>query len=65
MYLRVRKLRMCVHLGEASIYSKTCRKLDKKYNQIIMTNYRLMKVESIAECSPLEHSAIILTCIKR
>ena len=24
-----------------------------------------MKVESIAECSPLEHSAILLTCIKR
>ena len=31
----------------------------------IMTNDSLMKVESIAECSPLEHSAIFLTCIKR
>ena len=28
-----------------------------------MTNGNLMKVESIAECS--EHSAILLTCIKR
>ena len=35
-------------------YSKTCLKLGS-----------LMKVESIAECSPLEHSAILLTCIKR
>ena len=24
----------------------------------------LMKVESTADCSPLEHSAILLTCIK-
>ena len=31
----------------------------------IMTNCSLMKVGSIAECSLLEHSAIILTCIKR
>ena len=30
-----------------------------------MTNGSLMKVKSIAECSPLEHSAIILTCIKK
>ena len=29
-----------------------------------MTNGSLMKVESIAECSLLEHSAILLTCIK-
>ena len=36
-------------------------KIDKI--KILMTNGSLMKVESIAEC--LEHSAIILTCIKR
>ena len=29
-----------------------------------MENGSLMKVESIAEC-PLEHSAILFTCIKR
>ena len=28
------------------------------------TNYRLMQVKSISECSILEHSAIILTFIK-
>ena len=37
-------------------------KIDK--TQILMTNGSLMKVESIAECS-LEHSAILLTFIKR
>ena len=31
----------------------------------LMSNGRLMKVKSIAECSPLEHSAILLTCTKR
>ena len=36
-------------------------KIDK--TKILMTNGSLMKVESIAE--PLEHSAILLTCIKR
>ena len=38
-------------------------KIDK--TQILMTNGSLMKVESIAECSLGEHSAILLTCIKR
>ena len=37
-------------------------KIDK--TKILMTNGSLMKVESIAECS-LEHSAILLTCIKQ
>ena len=32
--------------------------------KILMTNGNLMKVESIAEMLPLEHSAILLTCIK-
>ena len=30
-----------------------------------MTNGSLMKIKSIAECSKGEHSAILLTCIKR
>ena len=48
-------------------YSKTVlsghSKIDK--TKILMTNGSLMKVESIVECSPLERSAILLTCIKR
>ena len=36
-------------------------KIDK--TNILKTNGSLMKVESIAECS-MEHSAILLTCIK-
>ena len=38
-------------------------KIDK--TKVLMTNSSLMTAESIAECSPLEHSAILLTCIKR
>ena len=38
-------------------------KIDK--TKILMTNGSLMKVESIAESSNWEHSAILLTCIKR
>ena len=30
---------------------------------ILLTNDSLIMVKSIAECSPLEHSAILLTCI--
>ena len=37
-------------------------KIDK--TKILMANGSLMKVKTIAECSPLEHSAILLTCIK-
>ena len=37
-------------------------KIDK--TKILMIDYHLMQVKSIAECSPLEHSAILLTCIK-
>ena len=36
---------------------------DQKW--VFKTNYCLMLVKSIAECSPLEHSAILLTCIKQ
>ena len=38
-------------------------KIDKR--KVLMENGGLMKVKSIAECSLLEHSAILLTCIKR
>ena len=37
-------------------------RIDK--TKALKTDGSLMKVESIAECS-LEHSAILLTCIKR
>ena len=37
-------------------------KIDK--TKILKTDYHLMQVKSIAECFPLEHSAILLTCIK-
>ena len=49
------------------MYSKTCVKWPLKIDKtkILMTNGSLMKVESIAECSNREHSAIFLTCIKR
>ena len=33
--------------------------------KVFKTNCSLMKMESIVECSPLEHSAILLTCIKQ
>ena len=48
-------------------YSKTClKRLLKIYiTMVLMVNGSLMQVESIAECSPLEHSAKLLTCIKR
>ena len=36
----------------------------KDKTKVLMANGSKMKVESIAEC-PLEHSAILLTCIKR
>ena len=37
-------------------------KIDK--TKVLMENGSLMKVESSAKCSPLEHSVILLTCIK-
>ena len=37
-------------------------KIDK--TKVLDTDYCLMMVKSIAECSSLEHSAILLTCIK-
>ena len=47
------------------VYSKTCLQGPLKNRQNKGLFGKLMKVESIAECSPLEHSAILLTCIKR
>ena len=60
------------------IYSKTClkRPLKRRPKLVFKTNYHLMQVKSIAECSlehsgqkycrmlPREHSAILSTCIK-
>ena len=37
-------------------------KIDK--TKVFKTDYPLMQVLSIAECFPLEHSEILLTCIK-
>ena len=50
-----------------AVYSKTCVKRPSKIDKtnILITIGSLMKVESISECFPLEHSAILLTCIKR
>ena len=38
--------------------------LKKDKTKVLMENGSLMEVKSIAECS-FEHSAILLTCIKR
>ena len=38
-------------------------KIDK--TKILMTKGSLMRVESIAELLPLEHSAVLWTCIKQ
>ena len=46
----------------ATVKPVATQKIDEK---ILKTDYHLMQVKSIAECSPLEHSAILLTCIKR
>ena len=48
-------------------YSETCLKQPLKNRQTkgFKPYGSLMQVESIAECSPLEHSAMLLTCIKR
>ena len=47
-------------------YSKTCvkRSLSKRPKMVSKTNYCLMQVKSIAECSKGEHSAILLAFIK-
>ena len=38
-------------------------KIDK--TKVLKTDDHLMPAKSIAECSPLEHSAILLICIKQ
>ena len=49
-----------------NLCGKTCVKLSLKIDRTknLITNGSLMKVKSIAEC-PMEHSAILLTCVKR
>ena len=37
----------------------------KDKTKVLKTDHRLMQVKSIVECSKGEHSAILLTCIKR
>ena len=56
-----RKLMLVVNTVKHVLSSHS--KTDK--TKILRTNGSLMKVESNAECSPLEHSAILLTCLKR
>ena len=59
---------MMMLTGEIGKYSKTCLKwpLKRRQKMGFKTDYRLMQVKSIAECSSLqgEHSAILLTSIK-
>ena len=58
----MRKIFLALKLLDAlqsNLYKTATQKSQKK---ILMTNGSLMKVESIAECSPSE---ILLTCIKR
>ena len=52
---------------KCSQYIKTSLKGPLKIDKIkvLPENDSLMKVKSIAECSPLKHSAILLTRIKR
>ena len=33
--------------------------------KVLKTDYCFIEVKRIAECSPLEHSTILLTCIKQ
>ena len=50
---------------QVNLYSKTClkRPLKKTEKMVFNTNYHLMQVKSIAECSK-EHSAILSTLMK-
>ena len=64
----------CIHSKE--IFSKAINKFDTvkpvlsshskiHKTKLLLAYGNLMKVESIAECFPLEQSAVLLTCIKR
>ena len=52
--LKINLKLMTVYSTFSSKYSKTClkRPLKNRQTKILMTNGSLMKVESIAECSP-------------
>ena len=54
-----------LHVSDVT-YSKTCLKgpLKRRQKLFFKTDYRLMVVKSIAECSNGEHSALLLTFIK-
>ena len=48
------------------IYRKTClRQPHSDKTKVLKTDYGLMQVKSIVECSKGEHYAILLTYIKR
>ena len=63
------KNKRCTYKQVHEIYrcSKTCvkRPLSKRPKMVFQTNYPLMQVKSIAECSKREHSAILSTFIKQ
>ena len=65
-YLDVNEENDCMialYESEITRYSKTCpkRPLKNKTKIVFNTNYRLMQVKSIAECSKGEHSARLST----
>ena len=63
------KNKRCTYKQVHEIYrcSKTCvkRPLSKRPKMVFQTNYPLMQVKSIAECSKRKHSAILSTFIKQ
>ena len=59
-----------MNLPEQSIFLVTLDYSKSGYSKegqdlVFKTDYRLMQVKHMGECSPLEHSAILLTCIER
>ena len=68
-YLDVNEENDCMialYESEITRYSKTCLKppVKNKTKIVFNTNYRFMQFKSIAECSKVEHSAILSTFIQ-
>ena len=66
---RLTALVICNHATVHTLYSIRVKPVlsghsKEDQNLVFKSDYCLMQVKSIAECSPLEHSAIFLTCIK-
>ena len=61
-----KKIRKVLEILECLQYRKICVKqpLSKKKKWVFKADYCLMQVKSIAECSKMEHSSILLTFIK-